>query len=205
MKKKVETSETLREGNRVSSRNARSQSIQRLYFTSAIFNYDLETVRQALEPIAKKLIIGNEICPSTGRQHFQTFIATKRKMRAEEITKRFPNGGVKLLPCFAGEAANTKYCSKDKDVYTYEWKEPEKNPSEIIRKNCPTVESLQRILLDWGSKPNSIFKFNPETLEQILLACQKTETNPYDILVGFVRTELEDRDTGAKLLKAWRK
>lgn len=118
----IETDRDGGEGNGVSSPPPKNQSIQRLFFCTAIFNHDLETIKQALIPISKKLICGEETCPTTGRKHYQTFIALKKKMRGEQISKLL--SGTKWLACNGDEEANVKYCSKDGNVFKHGFPKP---------------------------------------------------------------------------------
>lgn len=97
------------------------QAVQRFYFCTALFNYDLETIIERLTPVSKKFICGKEICPSTGRIHYQTFVSLKRKMRSEQLSKLLTS---MWIPCDGNEESNTKYCSKDGDVYKYGYPKP---------------------------------------------------------------------------------
>lgn len=121
-KRSVEMGDKGGEGNGGSSPPSKKQSIQRLYYCTAIFNYDLEIIKERLIPISKKLICGKEICPTTGNLHYQTFIALKNKMRASEIVKLLPN--TKWDACEGSEESNVKYCSKDGEVFKYGFPKP---------------------------------------------------------------------------------
>lgn len=68
-----------------------------------------KVLKEMLMPSSDKGIIGYEICPSSGRPHFQGFVAFKKRIRANE---RFKNG-FHWENCKGSESDNEKYCSKD--------------------------------------------------------------------------------------------
>lgn len=156
----------------------------------------------SLQKICKKYFYGKEISPTTGKPHLQGYFELNKKMRRTAIVK-YAHLNMFLSPAKGDEEANLSYTSKEDRHFTF-WEKPKKNPSDIIRKNIPDEETAIRVLLDWGSKPNSFFRFTPDTLQQIISACNQDNVNTYDILIGFIRTELEGRDAGASLLREWR-
>lgn len=119
--KLIETDRDGVEGNDILPLLPKKQSVQRLYFCTAIFNRDLETIISILKPICKKFICGEEKCPTTGNLHYQTFIALKKKMRATELGKLIP---AKWIDCKGDEEANIKYCSKDNKIFKYGFPKP---------------------------------------------------------------------------------
>lgn len=140
----LETNREGEEGNGVTSSPPPKQSIQRLYYCTAIFNYDLETIKQRLVPISKKLICGEEICPSTGNLHWQTFIGLKKAMRMTELCKILP--GTVWKVCKGDEESNVKYCSKDgKTIFKHGFPAPPK-PLKLIEPSKPWQLKVLEIL-----------------------------------------------------------
>lgn len=117
----IETNRDGGEGNDILPLPPTKQSIQRLYFCTAIFNLDLETIKSILTPLCKKYICGEELCPTTNKLHYQTFICLKKKMRATELGKLIP---AKWIVCNGNEETNNKYCSKDGVVFKYGYPKP---------------------------------------------------------------------------------
>lgn len=67
-----------------------------------------------LREIGKKFIIGNEVCPTTQKKHYQGFIHLKKPMRPTEL--KLPMNP-HIEPCKGNEDQNIKYCSKEGDYY----------------------------------------------------------------------------------------
>jgi len=120
------------------------QTIQQLYFCTALFNYDLETIKLKLTPICKKFICGKEICPTTGKVHYQTFISLKKKMRAQQLSKILVS---KWISCKGNEESNVTYCSKDKEIYKHGFPiEMEKYVEEIEELYDWEIDIIENIL-----------------------------------------------------------
>jgi len=70
------------------------------------------------------LVVGNEVCPDTGRQHWQGYVETKAKITVAGIKRK---GGlwetVHLERAVASSQENFEYCTKGGDQYL-EWGEP---------------------------------------------------------------------------------
>lgn len=61
---------------------------------------------------AEYLIVGHEICPTTGREHFQGYVRWKHPRSFEQMIKKLPGAH---LECAKGsDKQNADYCSKEK-------------------------------------------------------------------------------------------
>lgn len=132
------------EGNDILPPQSKKQSIQRLYFCTAIFNLDLKEICSLLKPICKKFICGKEKCPTTDKIHYQTFVVLNKKKRATELGKIIP---ARWIPCDGNEEQNIKYCSKDAEIYKYGF------PAEI---------ELINELPEWSQKIFDVISQKPD-------------------------------------------
>lgn len=135
----LETSKDLGEGNDNPPPNNKKQSIQRVYFCTAIFNMELETIKSILIPLCHKIICGKEVCPTTQNIHYQTFIHLKKKMRATELGKLIK---AKWIACKGDEEQNIKYCSKDGAIWKYGFPPP----IEVIEKLPEWTEPIMQVI-----------------------------------------------------------
>lgn len=60
------------------------------------------------------MIAQKEVCPSTGREHWQVFVQYKNRVRASIVSKVFPSGKWRNAPMAKGATVqdNIDYCSK---------------------------------------------------------------------------------------------
>lgn len=94
------------------------QGIQRKYWAFTMFNHlEIEiTLKAWLHNNCIKWVIGIETCPTTSRTHLQGFFELKKKMRLTQIQNK-PIKWSKLEPCRSNEEDNTKYCSKEGNLW----------------------------------------------------------------------------------------
>lgn len=134
--------QVVEEGNTGSS-TTNKQGYRKTFYTFTLFNYNdivKEELNRQLQSICKKYIYGDEICPSTKKEHLQGFFALKKPMRITEI-KLINNP--KLIPCNGNEEQNVKYCSKDGIVT--KWGFPK--PIKIIENLRPWQAEIEQICL----------------------------------------------------------
>ena len=62
----------------------------------------------------KYIVSGEEICPTTGRLHYQTLICFENARSFTSIKKIFPTSHIGY--CYKCAKANDLYCSKDKKI-----------------------------------------------------------------------------------------
>lgn len=73
--------------------------------------------------MTKYLVYGDEICPTTGRQHWQTYVVFNYQKTFRTVQKLYP--GAHLEPCKGSPEANMRYCKKEG-----KWKEFGKPPAQ---------------------------------------------------------------------------
>lgn len=71
----------------------------------------------------KYLVYGDEICPTTGRQHWQTYVVFNYQKTFSAVKKLYK--GAHLEPCKGSPEANMRYCKKEG-----KWKEFGKAPAQ---------------------------------------------------------------------------
>lgn len=73
-----------------------------------------EDIAKTLDPSQiEYAIFGNEICPSTGRPHVQSYIKFKSPRYWTALRKQYP--GTRIAKANGNAYSNFKYCSKDDD------------------------------------------------------------------------------------------
>lgn len=124
----------------------KKQPNRRKYWAFTFFNYlGIEgSIKTWLEFNCIKALVGEETCPTTGNKHLQGFFELKYPKRLTEIQNK-PLTWSKLAPCFAGEEANTKYCSKDGNIW-FQHPRP-REPLKIIKELRPFQSQLEKLLL----------------------------------------------------------
>lgn len=116
------------------------QETQKSFFSLTLFpenDLEIERLTNLMKSISKKGIIGNEICPTTGKKHLQCFLNLKRRKRTTEMWKLFP--GSRCRPSYAGEDANFKYCSKDGNFIQWDYTKTTKPFKELLNERYPTL------------------------------------------------------------------
>lgn len=133
------------EGNTVTS-SSKKQATRKIFYAftlpNYVTNYD-EIIRQ-LKEIAKKGIVGKEICPTTKTVHLQGYIALKK---ASRITELKILGNPHWEACKGTEEQNIKYCSKEGDY---------------VKWGFPTPIKIIENLHDWQRKIESLFLSEPD-------------------------------------------
>jgi len=77
-----------------------------------VFNYGPETETSLAEMDCKYMIYGREVCPTTGKDHLQGFVAFKSNKRFKAVKTLFPKG-THLEKIVGSVQQNIAYCSKD--------------------------------------------------------------------------------------------
>lgn len=106
------------------ARIVKKRSIQRLFWCFTWFyenDGDLEILFKVLQGIADRYIVGEEICPTTGKKHAQGFMALKEKARFEALIK-VVTPAWHVTPCKGSEAQNVKYCTKEGKYHKWGFK-----------------------------------------------------------------------------------
>lgn len=100
-------------------------------YCSAIYNEkDAETIKTLNY---KYLIMGNEICPTTGRPHYQSYIQFKNPISKWSLQKKLPH--TKLIPCAGNARQNYKYCTEEGNLHFEKGQRPyEKLSCETLKK-----------------------------------------------------------------------
>lgn len=83
-------------------------------FTVTLFDYTEEHRQGILAVDCEYVIVGKEICPTTGRPHLQGFIYFSVQRTCKGVLRDLP-AGVHLEPAKAAAIQNTDYCSKEGD------------------------------------------------------------------------------------------
>lgn len=119
------------------------QPSRKTFYCFTLFNFTTEIkieLNRQLNLICKKYKYGEEICPSTGREHLQGFMHLKKPMRITEIKLI---GKPHLEACLGTEEQNINYVSKDGIVTSYGYPKPLK----LIENLFPWQEKIKRIAL----------------------------------------------------------
>lgn len=67
----------------------------------------------------KYVIVGDEVCPTTGREHKQGYVYFKRDVSLNVAQKALTNYKMNMRICRGDELQNRNYCSKDGKVEEY--------------------------------------------------------------------------------------
>lgn len=109
--------------------------------------YDENELINLKDKIIRYYIYGIEICPSTGRTHYQTFIYTHQSVRFTALKELFKTAHIeKKLKISTNEQA-IDYCKKDNN-YTEEGKPPKQGKHQIdtdTLKNMTDIEIIEEV------------------------------------------------------------
>lgn len=89
-----------------------------------------------------RLIVGSEICPSTGRHHFQLACSFKDPKRASWMRRKFP--GIHWSRMRKEWIAQEIYCSKEKHYFSHN-AEPRQGKRNDIIEFCERLEKGERV------------------------------------------------------------
>lgn len=101
-----------------------SQPTRKTFYCFTVFGLNEESEKELnrqLGSLCNKYLYGKEICPTTGRTHFQGFMHLKKAMRITELKLI---GKPHLEACKGTEEQNVKYCSKDGNVVKWGYPKP---------------------------------------------------------------------------------
>jgi hypothetical protein len=73
---------------------------------------------QYSESDMKYLVFGSEVCPSTGRHHWQSYVIFKRSQREAYLHKKFGRN-IDPSPAMGSPESNAIYCKKDNNFMEY--------------------------------------------------------------------------------------
>jgi len=99
-----------------------------------IFNYDINYISSivpVLQDKCKKFIIGQEICPTTGKHHLQCYCHFKNKLRITSIQTIFNDKTMHCEIAKGDDEQNYKYCSKELILYEHGYPIPIKTLSTL--------------------------------------------------------------------------
>lgn len=122
-----------------------SQPTRKTFYCFTVFGLNEESEKELnrqLGSLCNKYLYGKEICPTTGRTHFQGFMHLKKAMRITELKLI---GKPHLEACKGTEEQNVKYCSKDGNVVKWGYPKP-----------LPSVNAIQMHLQWIKNHPNYI-------------------------------------------------
>jgi len=101
-----------------------SQPTRKTFYCFTVFGLNNETeneLNRQLGSLCVKYLYGKEICPTTGRTHFQGFMHLKKAMRITELKLI---GNPHLEACKGNEEQNIRYCSKEGNVVKFGYPKP---------------------------------------------------------------------------------
>lgn len=78
-------------------------------------NYTGQRSQRPLHPDVRYLIEGNEICPDTGRQHFQSYVEFHKKITIKKAQEILGLPNVHMEKRYGPRENARDYCKKDKD------------------------------------------------------------------------------------------
>lgn len=126
-----------------------------------------------------KYIFGLEVCPSTGREHFQGYFEFKDAKRFSTLKNMFPS--IHLEPARGSMEQNYDYCSKDNKYVT----------NFILKKNVEIIEwNLDHPLRNWQQK--IIDSFNKPNYRQITWIFDKKGNNGKSWLCQYILSNYND-------------
>lgn len=108
------------------------QPTRKTFYCFTVFGLNEESeneLNRQLGSLCVKYLYGKEICPTSGRTHFQGFMHLKKAMRITELKLI---GKPHLEPCKGNEEQNVRYCSKDGNVVRWGFPKPIKSPDTYI-------------------------------------------------------------------------
>lgn len=133
------------EGNTKTSPSTRSNAAKRFTFT------EFKLMAPEMEELLKDLgnyVIGEEICPSTGKKHLQGYVEFHKKCRPLEV---FKNNKAHWEVARGNRDSNIKYCTKDGNYVTN------------IKFPKPVIDPLKGLTLyKWQEKVLKIIKGNAD-------------------------------------------
>lgn len=170
-------------------------------YSMTLFNVDLqelEVIKDKFEKKGWKYMLGNEICPTTGRQHYQGYVKSKsyiyKGVLESIIGKRWNEvaGGTEL--------DNWKYTGKDGDLHT-NIKKVELTKKEIILADTRMFIEGNKIYRDikygvWSVGLDTLTGYNVNEIAQF--AKYKNLVDGYAYLTG---SETEMKKGLAKMYK----
>lgn len=118
------------------------------FWCATIYNHSINEILMKLEH-GTKYIMGNEICPTTGRKHIQAFFEFRNRIRPLE---KFKSWGANWRRAGGNDDRkkiinNVMYCSKDEDYVIYGFEKPQICEDEIIEQivnDCPHKKAWKR-------------------------------------------------------------
>jgi len=108
------------------------QPTRKTFYCFTVFGLNEESeneLNRQLGSLCVKYLYGKEICPTTGRTHFQGFMHLKKAMRITELKLI---GKPHLEACKGNEEQNERYCSKDGNVVKWGYPKPIQAPDTYI-------------------------------------------------------------------------
>lgn len=147
-------------GNNEHFSHSRKREIQRLFFVFTKFpsNGDKETLeieetefQNSLKKICKEFQYSHEICPTTGKLHFQGQMMLTKKMRRSQIVK-FKHLNMYLEPQRGSQSDQDRYITKCTDHHI-KWSSSDENKTSEFVKYIETaplqnVISMYDVLID---------------------------------------------------------
>lgn len=106
-----------------STTQKQKQTTRKTFYALTFYEYEdkIDAIQKRMQEIGKKGIYGYETCPTTNKKHLQGFIALKKPMRITEL--KLPCNP-HCEPCIASEEANTRYCKKDGNYWSFGFPKP---------------------------------------------------------------------------------
>lgn len=101
-------------GNTISSSSKKTKKeVKYRSYAMTIFNREEADKLKTLN--YKYLLIGTEICPTTKKTHYQTYVQFKSSISFDSLKKKLPTTHIE--PAKGNAQQNIKYCKKDGDIY----------------------------------------------------------------------------------------
>ncbi len=85
------------------------------HFCATVYNQDTSPALDFDQDKHSYMIAGNETCPTTGRQHWQVYIAYLNKVRFSTVKADFGPNFKHVEKCRGSPQKNIDYCKKDGD------------------------------------------------------------------------------------------
>lgn len=90
------------------------------------------------------LAFGREVCPSTGRVHYQTWAYAAKAIRLSGWKKVFPGDHIEQM--WGTFAQNDAYCSKESQLTTFGEKPMENGKNALFRRYVPKLFKPRRMV-----------------------------------------------------------